>query len=82
MLSFGGGLFCFIWALIGANRAGWSADQTLVKLLASALLFALFVAAELIPKAARLGDFASLSQAHISRRVFRHARLRSPPLKS
>jgi EmrB/QacA subfamily drug resistance transporter len=48
MLSFGGGLFCLIWALIGANRVGWSAEQTLMKLLASALLFALFVAAELI----------------------------------
>jgi EmrB/QacA subfamily drug resistance transporter len=48
MLSFGGGLFCLVWALIGANRVGWSAEQTLAKLLASAVLFALFVAAELI----------------------------------
>ena len=48
MLSFGGGLFCLIWALIGANRVGWSAEQTLAKLLGSAVLFALFVAAELI----------------------------------
>ncbi len=48
MLSFGGGLFCLVWGLIGANRVGWSAEQTLTKLSASAVLFALFVAAELI----------------------------------
>jgi len=48
MLSFGGGLFCLIWALIGANRVGRSAEETLAKLLAPAVLFALFVAAELI----------------------------------
>jgi MFS family permease len=57
MLSFGGGLFCLIWALIGANRVGWSAEQTLMKLLASALLFALFVAAELIQQRPMV-DFA------------------------
>ena len=56
MLSFGAGLFCLIWALIGANRVGWSAEQTLAKLLASAFLFALFVAAELIQE--RPMDFA------------------------
>jgi EmrB/QacA subfamily drug resistance transporter len=57
MLSFGGGLFCLIWALIGANRVGWSAEQTLAKLLASAVLFALFVAAELIQQRPMV-DFA------------------------
>ena len=57
MLSFGGDLFCLIWALIGANRVGWSAEQTLLKLLASALLFALFVAAELIQERPMV-DFA------------------------
>ena len=57
MLSFGGGLFCLIWALIGANRVGWSAEATLAKLLASAVLFALFVAAELIQKRPMV-DFA------------------------
>ena len=57
MLSFGGGLFCLIWALIGANRVGWSAEQTLAKLLASAVLFALFVAAELIQERPMV-DFA------------------------
>ncbi len=57
MLSFGGGLFCLIWALIGANRVGWSAEETLAKLLASAVLFALFVAAELI-QARPMVDFA------------------------
>jgi EmrB/QacA subfamily drug resistance transporter len=48
MLSFGGGLFCLIWALIGTNRVGSSAGETLAKLSGSAVLFALFVAAELI----------------------------------
>src|ERR1700677_3812615 len=57
MLSVGGGLFCLIWALIGANRVGWSAEQTLAKLLASAVLFALFVAAELIQERPMV-DFA------------------------
>ena len=33
MLSFGGGLFCLIWALIGANRVGWSAEETLAEAL-------------------------------------------------
>ena len=50
MLSFGGGLFCLIWALIGANRIGLSAPETRLKLLASLFLIALFVAAELIQK--------------------------------
>ena len=57
MLSFGGGLFCLIWALIGANRVGWSAEATRAKLLASVILFALFVAAELIQKRPMV-DFA------------------------
>jgi EmrB/QacA subfamily drug resistance transporter len=57
MLSFGGGLFFLIWALIGANRLGWSGGETLTKLLASALLFALFVAAELIQQRPMV-DFA------------------------
>ena len=57
MLSFGGGLFCLIWALIGANRVGWSAEETLAKLLASAVLFALFVAAELMQERPMV-DFA------------------------
>ena len=57
MLSLGFGLFCLIWALIGANRVGWSAEQTLAKLLASAVLFALFVAAELIQERPMV-DFA------------------------
>ena len=57
MLSFGGGLFCLIWALIGANRIGWSAEATRAKLLASVILFALFVAAELIQKRPMV-DFA------------------------
>ena len=47
-MLFGGGLFCLVWALIGANAAGWSGRETLTKLLASAILLALFVAAELI----------------------------------
>src|ERR1700722_4418316 len=59
MLSFGGGLFCLIWTLIGANRVGWSAEQTLAKLLASAVLFALFVAAEFIQERPMV-DFALL----------------------
>ena len=50
MLLFGGGLFCLIWALIGANRIGWSAEMTREKLLASVILLALFVVAELIQK--------------------------------
>jgi EmrB/QacA subfamily drug resistance transporter len=57
MLSFGVGLFFLIWALIGANRVGWSAEQTLAKLVASAVLFALFVAAERIQKRPMV-DFA------------------------
>ena len=57
MLSFGGGLFCLIWALIGANRVGWSAEETLAKLLASAVLFALFVAGELMQERPMV-DFA------------------------
>jgi EmrB/QacA subfamily drug resistance transporter len=57
MLSFGAGLFCLIWALIGANRVGWSAEQTVAKLLASAVLFTLFVAAELIQERPMV-DFA------------------------
>ena len=57
MLSFGGGLFCLIWALIGANRVGWAAQETRAKLLASLLLIALFVAAELIQKRPMV-DFA------------------------
>src|ERR1700722_12098313 len=57
MLSFRGGLFFLIWALIGANRVGWSAEQTLAKLLASAVLFALFVAAELMQERPMV-DFA------------------------
>ena len=73
--SFGGGLFCLIWALIGANRIGWSAEETRAKLLASAFLLALFVVAELDPEAAD-GGFRALSQAHVSRRGLRDARLR------
>ena len=57
MLSFGGGLFCLIWALIGANRVGWAAQETRAKLLASLFLIALFVAAELIQKRPMV-DFA------------------------
>ena len=50
MLFFGGGLFCLIWALIGANRIGWSAQETRAKLLASSFLLMLFVIAELVQK--------------------------------
>ena len=57
MLSFGGGLFFLVWALIGANRVGWSAEQTMANLLASAVLFALFIAAELIQERPMV-DFA------------------------
>ena len=57
MLLFGGGLFCLIWALIGANRIGWSAEMTRAKLLASVILLALFVVAELIQKRPMV-DFA------------------------
>jgi EmrB/QacA subfamily drug resistance transporter len=57
MLLFGGGLFCLIWALIGANRIGWSAEMTRAKLLASVILLALFVVAELIQKRPMI-DFA------------------------
>jgi MFS family permease len=57
MLTFGFGLFCLIWALIGANRIGWSAEVTRAKLLASLISFALFVAAELIQKRPMV-DFA------------------------
>ena len=34
--------------MIGANRVGWSAEETLAKLLASVILLSLFVAVELL----------------------------------
>jgi Major Facilitator Superfamily len=57
IVLFGGGLFCLVWALIGANVAGWSGRETLTKLLASAVLLALFVAAELMQDRP-MADFA------------------------
>jgi EmrB/QacA subfamily drug resistance transporter len=48
IVLFGGGLFFLVWALIGANVAGWSGRETLAKLSTSAVLLALFVAVELI----------------------------------
>jgi len=75
MLSFGGGLFFLIWALIGANRLGWSGGETLTKLLASALLFALFVAAELIQQRPMV-DFALFRKRTFLGASFAHAGLR------
>src|SRR4029077_16285209 len=57
MLLFGGGLFCLIWALIGANRIGWAAGMAREKLLAGVILLPLFVAVELIQKRPMV-DFA------------------------
>ncbi len=47
MVLFGAGLFALVWALIGANADGWSSRPTATKLIAAAVLFALYVVVEL-----------------------------------
>src|SRR5258708_12387597 len=50
MASFGGALFCLVWALIDANADGWSSRATTTKLAAAAALLVLFVVAERLQK--------------------------------
>lgn len=50
MASFGGALFCLVWALIDANADGWSSRATTIKLAAAAALLVLFVVAERLQK--------------------------------
>ncbi|WP_216850947.1 MFS transporter [Acidisphaera sp. L21] len=57
ILLFGSGLFCLVWALIGANASGWTGQSTLLKLASSLVLLALFVAAELMQQRPMV-DFA------------------------
>jgi len=45
-LTFAGGLGYLIWALIGANRAGWDSAPTLARLLLGGFLLSLFVLVE------------------------------------
>jgi EmrB/QacA subfamily drug resistance transporter len=47
-LMFSGGLCCVIWAMIGANTAGWSSATTLWRAAAGLLLLALFIPVELL----------------------------------
>ncbi len=46
IILFGTGLFGVIWALIGANSAGWASTSTLLKLGSGFVLLAAFVVAE------------------------------------
>jgi EmrB/QacA subfamily drug resistance transporter len=48
MLFFGSSLACLVWALIGANDAGWSSPPTITKLAASGLLSAIYIVTERI----------------------------------
>jgi EmrB/QacA subfamily drug resistance transporter len=50
MLFFGSGLFCLVWALIGANADGWSSRPTVTKLAAAGMLLLAYVIAELVQK--------------------------------
>ncbi|MDR3485198.1 MAG: MFS transporter [Bradyrhizobium sp.] len=50
MLSFGGGLFCLVWALIDANADGWSSRPTVSKFAAAGALLLVYVIAELVQK--------------------------------
>ena len=47
-LLFSGMLACLIWALIGANAAGWHSTVTLLRLSAGAALLVLFIPVELM----------------------------------
>ncbi|RXZ32885.1 MFS transporter [Oxalobacteraceae bacterium CAVE-383] len=47
-LTFSGGLCCLIWAMIGANLAGWTSTVTLGRAGAGLLLLALFIPVELL----------------------------------
>ena len=46
MALFGSGLFCLVWALIGANADGWGSVATGARLAAALVLLSSFVAAE------------------------------------
>lgn len=50
MASFGGGLFCLVWALINGNIDGWTSQPTIIKLTAAGALLALFVVAEAVQR--------------------------------
>ncbi|MEJ1979062.1 MAG: MFS transporter [Acetobacteraceae bacterium] len=50
MVLFGAGLFCLVWAMIGANADGWSSRVTVLKLAAGVALLLLFVVAERMQK--------------------------------
>jgi MFS family permease len=47
-LVFSGGLCCLIWAMIGANLAGWDSPVTLWRAAAGVLLLLLFIPVELL----------------------------------
>lgn len=49
-VSFSAGLCCVIWAMIGANAAGWHSHTTLLRGAAGLLLLAVFVVVELLQK--------------------------------
>ncbi len=49
-LCFCGSLFLMIWALIEANRIGWSDTRTLMRLAGGMALFALFIGAERVQR--------------------------------
>jgi EmrB/QacA subfamily drug resistance transporter len=46
MVTFGIGLFCLVWALIGANADGWSSRATVLRLGGGVVILALFVLVE------------------------------------
>ncbi|MDQ0393313.1 MFS transporter [Labrys monachus] len=50
IILLGSGLFCLVWALIGANADGWSGESTAMKLAAAAALLALFAVAETVQR--------------------------------
>ena len=78
LLLFGGGLFCLVWALIGANRIGWSTEMTREKLCPWRPLInlTLFVVAELIQRRPSLDPASRSFWRTFLGAGSRHARLR------
>jgi EmrB/QacA subfamily drug resistance transporter len=50
MFSFGAGLFCLVWAMIGTNSDGWSSRATACRFGAGIALLIMFVIAERLQK--------------------------------
>jgi EmrB/QacA subfamily drug resistance transporter len=61
MVTFGLGLFCLVWAMIGANADGWSSRATILRLGAGVVLLVLFIFVEHVQRRPMV-DFSLLGR--------------------